>query len=116
MFISVVLPAPFSPRRPRISPRSRTRSMSALARTRPKLFEMPRISMRGVAMTRPASVGDRRGLVDVDAEIALEDLLPALLDEVLHLGGQLRLEGVIGREIGAALAHAREVAIVLRRE
>src|SRR4051794_26936533 len=94
MFISVVLPAPFSPSRPRISPRPSARSIPSLAETPPKLFEMPRISMRGVDMLQQRlglalgewaptpvreraadSVGDRRRLVDVDAEIAFEDLV-----------------------------------------
>src|SRR5215470_8297772 len=102
MFISVVLPAPFSPSRPRISLLPSTRSIPSLARTPPKLFEMPRISMRGVDMLRqglglarwggtpsPArgegrgSLGDRRRFVDVDAEITFQDLVLLALDHLL---------------------------------
>src|SRR6516165_11901858 len=43
-FISVVLPAPFSPSRARISPGWMTRSMWSLATRLPKRFVMPRSS------------------------------------------------------------------------
>src|SRR3984957_8467122 len=44
MFISVVLPAPFSPSRPPISPGATLRSMWSLATRLPKRFVMPRSS------------------------------------------------------------------------
>src|SRR5580693_2288218 len=44
MFISVVLPAPFSPSKPRISPGETLRSMWSLATRLPKRFVMPRSS------------------------------------------------------------------------
>src|SRR5262245_44710590 len=103
MFIRVVLPAPFSPSSPRISPRSSVRSMSSLARRPAKLFEMPRISISGAGI---GSVGGRRRLVDIDAEGAVEDLPLLLLHQFLHIRRQLLLEDMIGREIGAALGHA----------
>ena len=48
MFISVVLPAPFSPSSPRISPGATARSTLSFARTGPKRFVMPRSSTSGV--------------------------------------------------------------------
>src|SRR5919201_6612592 len=47
MFISVVLPAPFSPRRAWISPARTSKLMSSLARTPGKRLVMPRISSAG---------------------------------------------------------------------
>jgi hypothetical protein len=45
--ISVDLPAPFGPSSASASPRSTDRSMPASARTAPKDFSTPRISMAG---------------------------------------------------------------------
>ena len=45
MFISVVLPDPFSPKRARISPFFRVKFTSLLATTLPKVLVIPRISM-----------------------------------------------------------------------
>lgn len=47
MFMSVVLPAPFSPNRPSTSPRNNCRSMDLFACTPPKCLSMPRISSSG---------------------------------------------------------------------
>src|SRR6185369_16203094 len=44
MFISVVLPAPFSPSRPSTSPAWSVRSTWSAARTAPKLLQMPRMA------------------------------------------------------------------------
>src|SRR5882672_10124898 len=54
MFISVVLPAPFSPTSPWIEPRATTRSTSRFAAFVPKLLLMPRSSTAG---TLPSLVG-----------------------------------------------------------
>jgi hypothetical protein len=47
MLISVDLPAPFSPMTPWIEPGSTASVTSSLARTAPKLFEMPTSSTAG---------------------------------------------------------------------
>jgi len=53
MFMSVVLPAPFSPSRPCTSPARSTRSTASLATTPGKRLVMPRIST--VIMRSPTS-------------------------------------------------------------
>src|SRR5258707_6581684 len=47
MFISVVLPAPFSPTMPWMVPRATARSMSRLATVAPKLLPIPRRATAG---------------------------------------------------------------------
>ena len=51
MFMSVVLPAPFSPSRPTTSPASSVRSTARLACTSPKRLSMARISSNGGGFT-----------------------------------------------------------------
>src|SRR6266542_2338281 len=59
----VVLPAPFGPMTPRISPSRSSRSTRSTARSPPKLFEIARVarSGAGVVMARPPRVAARRG-------------------------------------------------------
>src|SRR5882724_8573033 len=54
IFISVLLPAPFSPTRPWISPAESVKSTPRNAATPPKAFEMPTSSRRGA---RPCDIG-----------------------------------------------------------
>src|SRR5687767_2996234 len=133
MFISVVLPAPFSPSSPRTSPACRVRSTERLACTAPKRLSMPRNSSSGADpfMDRWAGRADRpiararrdfegrsgaselfglrRALVDRHPEGSFHDLLSAFGDHVLDFVRQLVLPGVIGRQVRAAFAHEREL-------
>src|SRR4051794_31568947 len=52
--INVVLPAPFCPSRPRITPRSTVKSTESHASTGPNRLLIPRISTAGEAGPRPA--------------------------------------------------------------
>src|SRR4051794_29959886 len=62
MFISVDLPAPFSPRSACTSPLRTSRETSSLATMPGNLFVMPRISRTSSSVTRPRSYpGTRRG-------------------------------------------------------
>src|SRR5215210_136820 len=135
MRISVVLPAPFSPRTPCTSARRRLRSILSLATRSPKRLVMPRSSTTGGTSTTAAAWGDvtrgrsartrllrgrddrarRLRLVDVDAEGAAADLRLALLHLVHErLRDASRDRGVDGRQRRAALAHHAEVLQVLR--
>src|ERR671911_577962 len=95
MFISVDLPAPFSPRRAWISPRRSSRSTPSLAVTAPKRLTMPRSSR---ASSAAPDVEDAVGA-------GLERVVLPRLDRVedrrvdaLHRAGQdvLAEEGLVG--------------------
>src|SRR5919106_5592236 len=107
MFISVVLPAPFSPSSPRTSPAWRTRSTDRLACTAPKRLSMPRNSSSGSdalmdveqarrraahpgALRRGSPIGRelfglRRALVDRHPKRPFHDLLRAFGDHGLDV-------------------------------
>src|SRR4051812_30984323 len=107
MFISVVLPAPFSPRSARISPRCRERSMASLATSAPKRFVTPAsermtgapdaAAARPAARVRPGSIGSARlrlRVVHVDAEVAFDDILLLVPRELHHVrGDELVVDG-----------------------
>src|ERR671923_629480 len=117
MFISVVLPAPFSPSSPRTSPAWRTRSTERLACTAPKRLSMPRNSSSGAdslmdigqnrgaaASTVPAAapvdqarrelLGLRGALVDRHPEGSIHDLLGTFGNHRLDVLRQLVVPGV----------------------
>src|ERR671911_2665311 len=104
MFISVVLPAPFSPTMPWIVPRGICRSTFLLAWTGPKRLSMPMSSTAGWALAvrgrsslaAVAAVSAKRAhpgaagtvllgrIVVGDLELAADDLLFRLLELGLH--------------------------------
>src|SRR3712207_6237237 len=95
MFISVVFPAPFSPSRARISPWWMSRSMASLATRAPKRFVTPTIDRTTgedcmatrVCGNRSASRSARLGfgVVHINAEQALDNLLFFVLDDLCHI-------------------------------
>src|SRR5262249_25866779 len=102
MFISVVLPEPFSPRRPTMRPDTTSRSIERFACTEPNDFEM--CCMRSivapctlVTVGKGSDAAARVVLGGLDLEIAGGDLL---LDG-LQLGGDCcgyrGIEGAVGR-------------------
>src|ERR1700751_1995416 len=95
MFIRVDLPAPFSPSRAWISPRSRSRSTASFASTPGNCFVMPRSSRTGVSSGIGVDGTGRDGPPPVRGGAMLlrgrNDL--ALGDQLLdcvHLGGDGR--------------------------
>ena len=60
MFISVVLPAPFSPSSAWISPRCSARSTPSRATTSPKRLTMPRMPTMGITTGHPGNTTPRR--------------------------------------------------------
>src|ERR687893_645501 len=103
--MSVDLPAPFSPRRPRISPRLSLSEMLSFAFTRPNVLVMSRISRTAGASATPAapsclSPSDMRSLVDGvrDLDLAAYDVLAGLVDGVLDLLGHVAVEAPVGGE------------------
>src|ERR1044072_2674327 len=110
MFISVVLPAPFSPSSARISPRRSSRSIASFATKAPKRLPMP-ASVRTSGWLSADKRSGRFGLgvVDVDAEHAVEDLLLFFLDELHHVG---RHHLLVHHEARAVMRHEAEGAVV----
>src|SRR4028119_1479526 len=118
--MSVDLPAPFSPRRPRLSSRPRLRDVMSLAPiarpvcrgdgwslacTAPSVVVMSRISGAAGASATPAapsclSPSDMRSLVDGvrDLDLAAYDVLAGLVDGVLDLLGHVAVEAPVGCE------------------
>ena len=78
MFISVLLPAPFWPIRPRMRPRPSARLTSRTAWMPAKALEMPASSRIGVAHAAP-SLGEQPGAGDVESGGGEDD---AALDHV----------------------------------
>src|SRR5215211_6446408 len=117
MFISVVLPAPFSPSSARISPRRSSRSMPWLATSAPNRLPIPdserTMGALGSAATCLSGRRLRLRIIDVDAEHAVQDLLFLVLDELHHVG---RHELVVDREARAAMRHEAVRAIIDRLE
>src|SRR5215470_9968587 len=100
MFISVVLPEPFSPRRPTMRPGATSRSIERFACTEPNDFEIP--CMRSivapctlVTMEEGSDAAARVFLDGLDLEVAGGDLL---LDR-LQLGRVRRGHGGIERAV-----------------
>src|SRR4028118_62751 len=97
--MGVASPAPFSPRRPRISPRLNLSEMLSFAFTGPNVLVMSRISRTAGAAATPAppsclSPSDMRSLVDGvrDLDLAAYDVLAGLVDGVLDLLGHVAVE------------------------
>src|SRR5918994_4366129 len=91
MFISVDLPAPFSPSRACTSPLCRSRSIRSFARTPGNCFVMPSSSRRGASTIGSKAKGRARRpaprpvvLADLfgDLDLPVDDLLLLLLDLV----------------------------------
>src|ERR687893_167639 len=111
--MSVDLPAPFSPRRPRISPRLSLSEMLSFAFTGPNVLVMSRISRTAGASATPAapswrSPSDMRSLVDGvrDLDLAAYDVLAGLVDGVLDLLGHVAVEAPVGCEADTLLLQA----------
>src|SRR4028119_253605 len=111
----VDLPAPFSPRRPRISPLLSFSEMPSLAFTGPKVLVMPRISRTAGASATPAvpsgsppAVTRSCLLLDGvrDLDLAAYDVLAGLVHGVLDLLGHVALEAPVGGEGDALLLQA----------
>src|SRR5215475_11745620 len=109
MFISVVLPEPFSPRRPTMRPGATSRSIERFACTEPNDFEIP--CMRSiVAPCTLVKVGEgsdaaaRVFLDGLDLEVAGGDLLLDRLQLGRDRRGHRGIERAVGgvAEIGAA--------------
>src|SRR5918998_258653 len=111
--MSVDLPAPFSPRRPRISPRLSLSEMLSFAFTGPNVLVMSRISRTAGASATPAapsclSPSDMWNLVDGvrDLDLAAYDVLAGLVDGVLDLLGHVAVEAPVGGQRDALLLQA----------
>src|SRR4029450_5001512 len=114
MFISVLLPAPFSPSRQWISAGSITRSMASLATSEPNRLVSPASSRcmadslpesrrtPGSAGPRPLPLGLRLRLRG-DGDLAGDDVGLDLVDLGLQLGRDLAVELVVRRQAGAAV-------------
>src|SRR3954468_5530513 len=94
MFISVVLPAPFSPTMPWIEPRRTVRSTSLLARTAPNRLAIPR-SVTAGAPSVTAFALFRRVVGDLDG--AGDDCGPRRLDARQHRGSDELLVVLVHR-------------------
>src|SRR6185503_510159 len=109
IFISVVLPAPFSPRSPTISPRRRSKLTTSLASRDPNLLVMPR-SRRTISGSAPTGAGGgsarfRFFVVDLDNKCPALDLFLARLDFGFHVGCNLILKGAQRRQAAAVISH-----------
>src|SRR5688500_9176311 len=87
MFISVDLPAPFSPRSACTSPARRSKSTPSLATTPGKRFVMPLSSRRGASLI----VGSWRGGLERPPLLFEPNLLDRLGDRDLPVDDLLRL-------------------------
>src|SRR4026207_314635 len=118
MFINVVLPAPFSPRRPMISPRRSSILTVSLARREPKrlVISLSRRTISGSAALARGSAGLRLFVVDLDNKRPAFDFFLACLDLGLHIGWHLILEGAKRREAAAAVLHEGVNAVILSGE
>src|SRR5215216_2172844 len=120
MFISVVLPAPFSPRSAIISPRRRSKLTASLASRDPNLLVMPRSrrTSSGSALTGAGvtSARFRFFVVDLDNKGPALDLFLARLDFGFHIGWNLILKRAERRQAAAAMLHERIDTIVFSLE
>src|SRR6266446_2997288 len=124
MFMSVDLPAPFSPRSACTSPRRRSKSTRSFARTPGKRFVMPRSSRTGVSGS--ATVGGdsterRRGRAREPALFAVRRFLLDRGRRLDRAGDDLRAErGDLleerGRDVRADLAHAHAAVLQVERQ
>src|SRR3712207_1731334 len=116
MFISVDLPAPFSPRSAWISPRRSCRSTPSLAVTAPKRLTMPRSSAASSAGPSAGGVGGatRPSLLKRarDFHLAGRDLLLDIFDLLLVL---MSVGGYLAEAAAAALDVEDAVAARLER-
>src|SRR5436305_2184293 len=115
MFISVDLPAPFSPRSAWISPGSTTRSMWSLATRSPKRLVMPRSSSLRASSQRvaecrrpPTGAGGRRA---ASLRLCRRDHLHLTADDVLLELGQLALQ--VGRHLAVELVEVGQLDAVV---
>src|SRR5215218_1023753 len=112
--MSVYFPAPFSPNRPRISPRCSVIETSSLALTGPKVLVIPRISRTiGAAcasvVPTPVSLSVISGpllWLHRDLDLAVYDPLLGLIHLVLDLLGYQIVEPAEGREADAIVGQA----------
>src|ERR1700680_945887 len=121
MFISVDLPAPFSPRRTWTSPGSRVRSMWSLARTPGKRLVMPLSSSRiGLVPVEPAEapagdftarppISPLRGCVRcpslrIDRDGPSDDAGLDRVDLALERSGDLAVKLVVGSQAHATVS------------
>src|SRR5215469_9847553 len=132
-FISVVLPAPFSPSRARISPGWTTRSMPSLATRLPKRFVMPRNSSF-TGSHPPADSGQRprpqpgtltsltvtsclvpwlHGALGGGNDLAANDVLLHRVELALKRRGDLARPVVERRQYGPAVLERADVAAAL---
>src|SRR5579883_500242 len=116
MFISVDLPAPFSPRMPTISPGHTSRSTASLAMVAPKTLVTPLTARNGWPADRSAgrfspALTDGREIT----YFAGANIVHDLLDLRLVLGGDLAVEFTVGREPDAILVQAQKVVLGLKR-
>src|SRR5918997_230288 len=109
----VDFPAPFSPRRPSISPRPSRREIRSLALTGPNVLVMSRISRTAGASAAPAvpsglALSVTRSLVDGvgDLDLAVDDVLAGLVHGVLYLLGDVVVEAPVGGQGDALLLRA----------
>src|SRR4051794_17174106 len=102
--MSVVLPAPFSPRRARISPSSTTRSIESLAVSAPNRLVRPLSS----SFTAP---GGLRLRLRRDRDVAVLDLLLQGLDLRLQVRRDLAVEVVVGRQPDATVVERADVGL-----
>src|SRR5215212_6075823 len=112
--MSVDFPAPFSPKRPRISPRCSVIETSSLALTGPKVLVIPRISRTtGAACASvvppPVSLSVIPGpllWLRRDLDLAVYDPLLGLIHLILDLLGYQIVEPAEGREADAIVVQA----------
>src|SRR5271165_285369 len=115
MFISVVLPAPFSPISPWIDPREADRETPRLAWTEPKRLSIPRSSSANPGGPPGAWVAGLsgstalRGLVLGDADPASDYLGPGLVKAPLHFRGYQFPVEFVERIIHPALREAEHL-------
>src|SRR5258708_37770887 len=108
MFISVVLPAPFSPTMPWMVPRATARSMSRLATVAPKLLPIPRRATAGAlsSIVRAVRAVLFRHVVG-DLDPSGDDVGLRRLRLRRHLGGDPRRVVVVAPIAGAAFGEAQ---------
>src|SRR5215831_3128811 len=114
MRISVDLPAPLGPSRPKISPSSTANDTPLTAVNSPKRLTMRRTSIAAMAAALPHPQRDVGGHADREAAVAVVDAQPHLegADVALH-AADVALGGEAG--VGAAVEH-RPLALVARRQ